>query len=1111
MTELQIQETYVKDFLSVRSDGLNYNWITANQVNRDTHIIESELKEFLSNTTFNKEAYSVLLRKYKGDEKKLIQEFSADISKDYLKYQNAAIFFNKHKNYEFKGLTFVLFAPSGSELNKDEWFDQNIFSVVEEYTFKEINFRPDLCFFLNGIFIGYSELKSNLSNQYAKTNGRKKIIKDFCQAVGLYSEKAADNDKEKSLERQMLFPFAKSIHITTTDLYETYVIRNIMQYAGEIRAKYSENKYNPDLSEIQKNIENNFKPYPLLNNVESYSAINRFEELMTALYSKKNIEKEILYYNFIMHKMEKDSKGNKVIVGDKNGWLVSPRPKQKFGTDKIIAKIPEFLKYESDPDYFYKKLEKLLRDDGVNEIQIKEALEKRKKYQNNKNVYSLLLQYAAGFGKSNIIGWTALQLKDMRDDNHNFVYDKIMIVVDRLQLRDQLDTTLCNMNIQKGMFVEATNGKTFKEALKSSKRIVVVNIQKFGAADSESAFLDNEVLKKLANMRVVFLIDEIHRTNSGDLHDDMLSLFDELQSAFDNSEEYTKGKTKKNLIIGFTATPSDNTLARFGEFAKYQESEIKWVPFDSYSMREAIQDGFILDPTKGIIPVAAKMYFEEPDDDSLLFKGKTYDKLTPEELEQVYRIRKEKIYSNPERIAAISKFIIRRLLENVYPQIKGEAKAMLAVSSIPNAIIYHQKITELMKSEGPKYKSYERFKNAPIYIVYSERQDVASPDKLNGGFDEQNVIKNFKSEKNGLIIVVDKLQTGFDESKLHTLFLDKEIRGINAIQTICRVNRTCKNKTDCKIIDFSHLNCNIANIRKAFAKYADMVVSEFNPFESEKEMKTAYNSICKSDVYKKFKTTFNKIYYGGQFELIAEYEKLVKEWISENLSNGKAEDAYKVACCFFRNLSLLQYVLEIDLLYKNKIFADFWDNYGRLFRDVTKIDIPEPEDINIYFDNTIGMLETEGDGETDNPKPSKNNGSNVKPGKGSNKQAIIERIRKLNEKELEIEKLIKQFEDNIKLYFDYIESQPEGQRLIAKIRSKDTSFSNEELLHDFNSITRKFCLVKSRELLDLFKKEVKENLDSFFNLFVEERCENSGSVFDLSGEEKKEDGENYIF
>ena len=111
MTELQIQETYVKDFLTVRSDGLNYNWITANQVNRETHIIESELKEFLSNTTFNKEAYSILLRKYKGNENKLIKEISDDISKDYAKYQNAAIFFLQAvlNSIKMNGLTKIFF------------------------------------------------------------------------------------------------------------------------------------------------------------------------------------------------------------------------------------------------------------------------------------------------------------------------------------------------------------------------------------------------------------------------------------------------------------------------------------------------------------------------------------------------------------------------------------------------------------------------------------------------------------------------------------------------------------------------------------------------------------------------------------------------------------------------------------------------------------------------------------------------------------------------------------------------------------------------------------------------------------------------------------------
>ena len=122
------------------------------------------------------------------------------------------------------------------------------------------------------------------------------------------------------------------------------------------------------------------------------------------------MEKEILYYNFIERDVYFTKNGKE--VKDEKGYLISPRPKQKFGTDKIMAKIDEFLAHEQEDDYFEKLLEKQLA--GVSEAKKKELLEKRKSYSNNKNVYSLLMQYAAGFGKSNIIGWAALQLKDLR-------------------------------------------------------------------------------------------------------------------------------------------------------------------------------------------------------------------------------------------------------------------------------------------------------------------------------------------------------------------------------------------------------------------------------------------------------------------------------------------------------------------------------------------------------------------------------------------------------------------------------------------------------------------------------------------------------------------------
>ena len=209
------------------------------------------------------------------------------------------------------------------------------------------------------------------------------------------------------------------------------------------------------------------------------------------------------------------------------------------------------------------------------------------------------------------------------------------------------------------------------------------------------------------------------------------------------------------------------------------------------------------------------MFFELPDSEIKGFEGDFGYETIPDDTDtgideygRKYAIRKKKIYENDERIKAVSKFVVERLVSTVYHQIRGTAKAMLAVSSIKAAIRY-KKYTEKYFSEITKEKKYERFKDAPVYIVYSERQDYPNSNSLNGGISEEKVLQNFAIKKNGLIIVVDKLQTGFDEPKLHTLFLDKEIRSINAIQTISRVNRTTKYKNDCKIIDFSYKNINV--------------------------------------------------------------------------------------------------------------------------------------------------------------------------------------------------------------------------------------------------------------------------------------------------------------
>lgn len=1077
MDELILQDKYLMNFFTNRADGLQYKEVKANTVSK-LHFVVEDLKYFISETTLNKTAYRKLLKKFDNNEKQLLQEFQIELNERIGKSKNMALFIGSNQSITFKGVKINLFYPSGSITHGDTLFNENQFSVVQElpYIYKhqgktQFSFRPDITFFLNGIFLGYSELKSNYNNQSAHKDGKIKIANDYQKAVTNYLDIAEGNDISQTIRKDFLKIFEKAIHITTTDVQDTFIIRNISNQFDEIKAQVESKSFDFDKN-YKPNVIDALKPYPL-NNREATKQ-QRFEEVFNALYGKKMIEREILYYNFIERELVKSEKGKQKEYKHNDGRLIAPRPKQKFGADKIINKIDEFLEHEDEPDYFINKLRQQLTEKGLGATQIEELITKRQKYQNNKNVYSLLLQYAAGFGKSNIIGWSSLMLKDLRK-NDEFVYDKIMLVVDRVQLRDQLDSKMYNMNIANSMFIEANSKKSFLEALNTDKRIVVVNLQKF---NSIREFLDDEVVKKLSAMRIAFLIDEIHRSNSGQQHEEMVSLFDELQNSFDSNKEYKKTYNKKNLIIGFTATPSDVTLARFGEYNKYAEAEKIWVPFDSYTMKEAIEDGYILNPIKGIVPVSAKMYFEKPENATEGFEEDTgYYQEMPNNPDagvdadgKKYRISKKNIYENEERIEAISKFVAKRLVSAVYHNIRGTAKAMFAASSIKAAIKYRKYIQQYY-SELVSEKKYERFKDAPIYIVYSsDGQKYESATTLNGGLSEAKVLQNFALKKNGLVIVVDKLQTGFDEPKLHTLFLDKEIRGINAIQTISRVNRTAgKYKKDCKIIDLSYKNVNVNNIKQAFEHFSNVVVSDFDPLGQEQLLKEIYENVKQENIFKTHFNLFKTYQLGDKKDItpILNFESAVTELVRK-----QPEEAKKLKQSinkYFKILNLIAFVIEIDDKYSEEHFTRFWQKFSNLYNTLNgTTDLID--DVEVYFDNRIGIVAPP----EEEQKP-KGNKDNSEPSGKSSKQYkfdILAVIEKRNEEEEEIEALILDFQNKIESFFEYVNK--EGTRVIAKMKSTKTAFDEDEIYKDFEIIYKKYIRRNRKTLGQFFIKETED-------------------------------------
>lgn len=1070
MNELHLQDKFLIPFFTTNHGvGLGYREVAPNTVSSNL-VIESDLIEFLQTSEVNKGNFKKLEKIYKS-EKDLTEALVTSIEEKIKDFRNMALFLNNSGTITFEGLKFYLFNRSESEIKGDADFEENIFSVVQELKYKYAydgkqlySFRPDITLFVNGIYLGYCELKSNYTNQNAKKNGRLKVVKDYKEAVISYLENIENNshltDSQKAdVKKDMLKVFEKAIWISTTDIEETYIIRDITKFYEEIKAHYDEGKY--DYEQYTQKVIKSFKSYPLI--TKSNDKQDKLREIFQAHYSKKMIEKEILYYNFIEREVTVSKDGSKILKNEK-GNLISPRPKQKFGVDKIMSKIDEFLEHEKEPDYFINKLREELKAFSTSTQD--DLIAKRLAFHNNKNIYSLLLQYAAGFGKSNIIGWSALQLKDLKKDGA-YVYDKIMLIVDRVQLRDQLDTKMFNMNIDNKMYVEASDRASFQKALKEDTRLVIVNLQKFNDLRN---ILDTDTLKKLANLRVAFLIDEIHRSNSGSQSEEMLSVFDELQNSFDSNESYTGNNHKKNLIIGFTATPSHHTLARFGEFNKYAEAEKLWVPFDSYTMREAITDGYILNPLKGMVSISAKMYYELPDN---ILEG-----LEDSDIEKQFRIKKKKIYENEDRIDAISQHIAKNLVQVVYRQIRGNGKAMLATASIKAAKKYKERVEHYF-NQIVQEKKYQKYSEAPIYIIYSASQDESSASSLNGGFTEEKVLQNFALRKNGLIIVVDKLQTGFDEQKLHTLYLDKEVRGINAIQTISRVNRTTKYKNDCKIIDFSYKNVNTANIKEAFEHFSDVVVSDFDPLGEIKALDVLYKDLKTSNIYKEYFEYFSKICNEEEADpnLYMNLENSFAAYIKTNPDKSK-ELKLKINH-YFRILNLIEFVINFDKKYLDYCLLEFYKRYSNIYNSINKTD-EEIDEVEIYYDNQIGIVENVKD-QPIKPNNPPTGGKGGEKGSGGYKYNILDIIEKRNEEEEEIGKLIEEFQEKIDMFFDHIKVHKDFKELKAKMFG--TQFGEEEVYNDFRKIYNSFTRRKKNEIGEFFIKETKDLVEKLCDDF----------------------------
>jgi len=1082
VNEVKVERHSLIKYFTDDINGLGYKEKGKQSVCKDL-FIKSDIIDFLKTPANKKNFEYVLKTNFNNDVDKFYIEYKKHLQKEITSLSTLNVSILLNKEITFKGKSFYLYyKPNLNDLSNSH-SKHNIHSVVSQYTHcylnednKKINnfsFKPDLIFFLNGIYFGYLELKFNSNGQSAKEEGIIQIIDKFKTSYEIY-EQELDNNVNKELKKhqrqqyrnnqqrfkkEFLKIFYTPIHITSFDSHSLYSIRTFDKIETIINQKDTDLIYG--LNEFYEKTMKEFKKYP---NDLNKSNQEEWKTLLKNVYSKEMIEREILYYNFTERNMELDSNG-RYKSKNEDSFLVTPRPKQKFGADKTISLVKEMIDNETNDSYWIEKIKKQIVD-LPNEIQEK-VLEERKKFKNGKYVFSVLLAYAAGFGKTNTMGWISLLLKDLLTKEEKYAFDTIYLITDRLELKTQLENKMVQMNVDKGIVEEVKNRKGFEDALVNGKKIIIVNIQKFQTIKD---ILSSNLLDKLQYQRNAFIIDEIHRSNSGSQHEDMLEMFtEELSKDTDNPNR------KKNLVVGLTATPKEETLLRFGEYAGCDGNRVIFRPHDEYTMEESIKDGYTLDFSNSITPYAVQMDFYKNNNQN--------NHVENDETKEV--LKKVKIYENKDRIQAISKIIVNNCLDNVFTQIRGYGKAMLACFSIKSALEYHKQITKYF-NEKTNDKEYEKYNDIPIHILYtSSGNDKTIPkvSLLNDGKNEKQIINNFKNKKNGIIIVVDKLQTGFDEPKLHTLFLDKELTGVGAIQTCARVNRTTKNKFNCHIVDFSHNNVNFTtNIPQALEEYKGQLYSKSNirsPFE---DLQDSFKVLKNHHLNKNYRKDYIKHLMNNKTDEVLKVEKNIIVWCNKNKSILK--DLLDEITLYFRSINVLNSILDISN-YRNKDLEIFYKKVLNIirtnFNDSGDLNI---EEILVDFVD-IGKVILIEDEENNSSNNKKNNSNNPK------KQKHSSLIDKLLENETIKEDNIKLYKESLKILCEEVVKLGEqSQKDDIKGKILDGTFEEQDLMGLFITLTKKVARRNKDKLSEDFINSVidfKPNAYEDFKVYVLEK------------------------
>lgn len=465
--------------------------------------------------------------------------------------------------------------------------------------------------------------------------------------------------------------------------------------------------------------------------------------------------------------------------------------------------------------------------------------------------HNYLIQHSAGSGKSNSIAWLSHRLSGLHNDLDEKIFRSVIVVTDRKVLDSQLQDTIYQFDHVDGVVQKIDkNAAQLKDAIEAGAPIIITTLQKFPV-------IYKEVMGQKKNFAII--VDEAHSSQTGEaarklkkaLADTSVALEEyarlEGEAEADTPDEEdkllnelaTQGQHENLSFFAFTATPKDKTLQMFGTLNEAG----KYVPFHVYSMRQAIEEGFILDVLKNY--VTYKNYYK-------IIKTIADDP----QIETSSGVRAIKKYESlhPHNIAQKTAIMIEHFREVTKKQIGGRGKAMVVTASRLHAVRYLNEFKRYIKAHG--------YDNLDVLVAFSgevnDDGESFTEEKMNS-IKESQLKTAFHGDDFNMLIVAEKYQTGFDEPLLHTMFVDKKLSGVKAVQTLSRLNRTTRGKDSTFVLDFVNT---AEDIQKSFEPYYEVTV--LDQATDPNVLYDLKNTLDKYRIYTQTEIdTFADLYFSG--------------------------------------------------------------------------------------------------------------------------------------------------------------------------------------------------------------------------------------------------------